>query len=100
MLRAVWTFSGSGCTDGVWFQSASARIRNVFGGAETFEANMSLGTKTKRAFRAALTTPVTPQMKAFAELSAFGMEKDLTTYASCKEGVKGVRGVLRVRLLF
>jgi outer membrane protein insertion porin family len=78
-------------------QSASARIRNVFGGAETFEANVSLGTKTRRSFRASLTTPLTPAMDTFAELSAYGMEKDLTTYASCTEGLRGLRTVLRVR---
>lgn len=78
-------------------QSASARIRNVFGGAETFEANISLGTKTRRSFRASLTTPLTPAMDTFAELSAYGMEKDLTTYASCTEGLRGLRSVVRVR---
>ncbi len=71
-------------------------MRNVFGGAETFEANMSLGTKTKRAFRATLTAPLTPEMKSFGEIAAYGLEKDLTTYASCAEALRGVRGVLRV----
>ena len=80
-----------------WNQSASARIRNIFGGAETFEANVSLGTQTRRSFRASLTTPLTPAMDAFAELSAYGMEKDLTTYASCTEGLRGLRTVVRVR---
>ena len=78
-------------------QSASARIRNVFGGAETFEANVSLGTKTRRSFRASLTTPLTPAMDTFAELSAYGLEKDLSTYASCTEGLRGLRTVVRVR---
>jgi outer membrane protein insertion porin family len=77
-------------------QSASARIRNVFGGAETFEANMSLGTKTRRAFRATLVAPLTPQMNAFGEIGAYGLEKDLTSYASCTEGLRGVRAVIRV----
>ncbi|KAF8198623.1 surface antigen-domain-containing protein [Pholiota molesta] len=75
--------------------SASARIRNVFGGAETFEANMSLGTKTRRAFRATLVAPLTPQMIAFGEIGAYGLEKDLTSYASCTEGLRGVRAVIR-----
>ena len=72
----------------------------MFGGAETFEANMSLGTKTKRAFRATLTAPLTPEMKAFGEIAAYGLEKDLTTYASCTEALRGVRGVLRVSPFF
>lgn len=57
---------------------------------------MSLGTKTRRAFRATLVTPLTPQMNAFGEIAAYGLERDLTSYASCTEGLKGVRGVLRV----
>ncbi|KAI9444207.1 surface antigen-domain-containing protein [Lactarius indigo] len=39
--------------------SATSRIRNVFGGAETFEANVSFGTKTRRSFHAAFTAPIT-----------------------------------------
>ncbi|KAI0305258.1 surface antigen-domain-containing protein [Multifurca ochricompacta] len=35
--------------------SATSRIRNVFGGAETFEANVSFGTKTRRSFHATAT---------------------------------------------
>ena len=72
-------------------------IRTAFGGAETFEANVSLGTETRRSFRASLTTPLTPAINTFAELSAYGMEKDLTTYASCTEGIRGLRSVVRAR---
>ncbi|KAF8156659.1 surface antigen-domain-containing protein [Crassisporium funariophilum] len=75
--------------------SASARIRNLFGGAETFEANLSLGTKTRRAFRAALSSPLTPSLATFGEISAYGMEKDLSTYASCFEGLRGVKALVR-----
>ncbi|KAF9041211.1 surface antigen-domain-containing protein [Panaeolus papilionaceus] len=75
--------------------SASARIRNVFGGAEVFEANVSTGTKTRRAFRGALTAPLTSDLKTYGELSAYGSERDLTAYASCHEAIKGVRAVIR-----
>ncbi|PPR08247.1 hypothetical protein CVT24_001289 [Panaeolus cyanescens] len=75
--------------------SASARIRNVFGGAEVFEANVSTGTKTRRAFRGALTAPLTSDLKTYGELSAYGSERDLTAYASCHEALKGVRAVIR-----
>lgn len=77
-------------------QSAQARIRNVFGGAETFEANFSLGTKTRRAFRASLNTPLTSDMDTIGEVSAYGMDNDLSTYASCTESLRGVRAVVRV----
>ena len=32
------------------FQTATARVRNAFGGAETLEGNMSFGTRTKSNF--------------------------------------------------
>lgn len=79
-----------------FIQSASARIRNIFGGAESFEANLSLGTKTRRAFRASLTTPLTPDLATYGELSAYGMEKDLSAYASCTEALKGIKALARV----
>ncbi|PPQ85020.1 hypothetical protein CVT25_010409 [Psilocybe cyanescens] len=75
--------------------SAFARIRNVFGGAETFEANVSLGTQTRRAFRGSLTSPLTASMSAFGELSAYITDKDLSTYASCTEALRGARAVVR-----
>ncbi|KAF8804775.1 hypothetical protein BYT27DRAFT_7106989 [Phlegmacium glaucopus] len=75
--------------------SASARIRNVFGGAETFEANLSLGTKTRRAFRASLAVPLTVDLATHGELSVYGMEKDLSAYASCNEELRGIRALAR-----
>lgn len=78
-------------------KTAVARIRNVFGGAETFEANGSMGTKTRRAFRGAFSFPLTSNMSTTAELSAYGEERDLTTYASCFEGLRGSKAVIRVR---
>ncbi|EDR02029.1 uncharacterized protein LACBIDRAFT_186162 [Laccaria bicolor S238N-H82] len=75
--------------------SASARVRNVFGGAETFTANLSLGTKTKRAFRASLVTPLTSDLDTFGEVNVYGLERDQSSYASCSEGLRGVKAVVR-----
>ncbi|KDR72490.1 hypothetical protein GALMADRAFT_73815 [Galerina marginata CBS 339.88] len=94
--RGRWYLSSStefGNNEGS--QTGSARIRNLFGGAETFEANFSLGTKTRRAFRAALTAPLSSHMNTFGELSAYDMANDLSTHASCTEGLRGIRAVLR-----
>lgn len=77
-------------------KAATGRIRNVFGGAEVFEANVSFGTKTKRSFRASLTAPITSDLETFAELSLFGLERDNTSYASCKEYLRGIKTVVRV----
>ncbi|KXN80814.1 SAM50-like protein SPAC17C9.06 [Leucoagaricus sp. SymC.cos] len=75
--------------------SATGRIRNVFGGAETVEANVSFGTKTRRSFRASLTAPISRDLGTTAEISTYGLERDLTSYASCFEGLRGVRAVIR-----
>ncbi|CAA7268526.1 unnamed protein product [Cyclocybe aegerita] len=77
--------------------SAVARVRNVFGGAETFEANVSMGTKTRRAFRATLSAPVVlgGRLGTVGEVGVYGMERDLTSYASCMEGLRGARASLK-----
>ena len=58
---------------------------------------MSMGTKTRRAFRGTLTIPLTSGMNTLAELSGYGIERDLTAYASCFEGLRGTRAAIRVR---
>ncbi|EAU81471.1 mitochondrial protein [Coprinopsis cinerea okayama7 len=75
--------------------SASARVRNVFGGAETFTANLSLGTKTRRSFTASLSAPLTPDLNTFGEFSVYGLERDQTSYASCFEGLRGLKAVVK-----
>lgn len=74
-------------------------MRNVFGGAEHFEANVAVGTTTRKAFHASLTKPLAADLLTQGELTAFGLEKDCSGWASCKEGVRGVRGILRVSML-
>ncbi|KAH9477732.1 SAM50-like protein SPAC17C9.06 [Psilocybe cubensis] len=94
--RGRWYLSSStelGNSEGS--ASAHARIRNVFGGAETFEAAASLGTQTRRSFRGTLTTPLSASMTAFAELSAYVQDRDLSSYASCTEALRGARAVVR-----
>ena len=77
-------------------QTATGRIRNVFGGAEIFEANIALGTKTRKSFRASLTAPITSDLDTHAEMMVFGLERDCSTYASCTEGTRGVKVIVRV----
>ncbi|KAF9816961.1 hypothetical protein IEO21_03726 [Rhodonia placenta] len=75
--------------------SATCRVRNAFGGAEIFEANLAFATKTRVAFNAALSAPLTPTLKTRGELSVFGLERDNSSFASSSEGLRGVRGVVR-----
>ncbi|KAK1226033.1 hypothetical protein PQX77_010992 [Marasmius sp. AFHP31] len=75
--------------------SATARVRNVFGGAETLEASMSLGTTTRRSFHASFAAPITPDLDTYAVLSAFGLQKDLSSFASCSEALRGIKALVR-----
>jgi outer membrane protein insertion porin family len=80
-----------------YLQSATSRIRNVFGGGETFEANVSFGTKTRRSFHATFTAPVTRTLDTHGELSVFALDRDNTSYMSATETLRGARAVIRVR---
>ncbi|KAF8480324.1 surface antigen-domain-containing protein [Russula ochroleuca] len=75
--------------------SATSRIRNVFGGGETFEANVSFGTKTRRSFNATFTAPVTRTLDTHGELSVFALDRDNTSYMSATETLRGARAVIR-----
>ncbi|KAG5641971.1 hypothetical protein DXG03_003845 [Asterophora parasitica] len=80
-------------------QSATGRIRNVFGGAEVFEANVSFGTKTKRSFRASLTAPLTPDLSTHGEITAYRLARDNSSFASSTEGLRGIKAAVRNGLL-
>ncbi|KAK7060187.1 hypothetical protein VNI00_000952 [Paramarasmius palmivorus] len=75
--------------------SVIARVRNVFGGAETLEASMSLGTTTRKSFHGSFSAPITPDLDTVAELSAFGLQKDLSSFASCSEALRGIKAIVR-----
>ncbi|KAH0834905.1 surface antigen-domain-containing protein [Lanmaoa asiatica] len=59
------------------FFSLEGRFTNLFGYADVLSLNASLGTKTKRAFDASLSFPVTPAMSSHAFLSLVGTEREL-----------------------
>jgi outer membrane protein insertion porin family len=77
-------------------KSVQSRFRNTFGGAETLEANVSSGIKTRLAGHISLSAPLTPSLKTRWELQAFGVERDHTNFASCFEGARGVKAIIRV----
>jgi len=81
-------------------QSVTAHIRNAFGGAETVEANLSLGTKTRRAYQASFSLPLSPSLNTTGVLSLFGLDRDNSSYASSTEGLRGIKAVIRVRYTF
>jgi outer membrane protein insertion porin family len=77
--------------------TGTARIRNAFGGAETVEANVSFGTKTKSSFQIRLESPIPtmPSPDTKVDLSAFAADRDLTYFASCREATKGASAKVR-----
>jgi hypothetical protein len=78
---------------------ATSRIRNVFGGGETFEANVFFGTMTRRSFNAMFTTPITPghTLNTHGELSVFALNCNNTSYMSATETLRGAHAVIHVR---
>ncbi|GAA5995262.1 SAM complex subunit SAM50 [Rhodotorula paludigena] len=81
--------------DGEGNATATAKIRNAFGGAEVIEGNLSFGTRTKSAFQLRLDTPVNASTTTHADLSIFSAQRDLNFYASCNEATKGAMARLR-----
>jgi hypothetical protein len=75
-------------------QIATSRIRNVFGGGETFEANVSFGTQTHCSFHATFTTPIACSLDTHGELSVFALNRDNTSYMSATETLRGARAVI------
>lgn len=75
--------------------SVVGRLRNVFGGAEVLEGQLSFGTQTRRSLHAALTAPIDPTLSTHGTLSIFGMERDNSTFASSSEILRGLRATIR-----
>lgn len=78
------------------YQSATARLRNIFGGGENFEASISFGSHTKHAFSAALAIPLSASLRTTGTLSLYATSRDLSRFASCREALKGARAAIRV----
>lgn len=72
----------------------TARVRNVLGGAETLEAQASVGTKTKSAYQLLLSAPVLASPLLSASVCAFSSDRDNTAFASHRERAQGVRAKL------
>jgi outer membrane protein assembly factor BamA len=91
--------SRSALTSKVGSQTLTARIRNVFGGAELFEANFSSGTRTKFNYSAKLESPLFADPDWRGQLQAYAAERDLSLWASCREESTGASVGLSVCLL-
>ncbi|GAA5826820.1 hypothetical protein JCM11251_002906 [Rhodosporidiobolus azoricus] len=81
--------------DGEGSATATAKIRNVFGGGENVEGNLSFGTRTKNAFQVRYDTPLLSSPTTRFDLTAFQANRDLNFYASCMEGTKGLMARVR-----
>jgi outer membrane protein insertion porin family len=79
---------------------ATVRVRNVFGGAETLEGNLSAGTKTRRSFQGTLSAPLAewdPTLRTNAVLSVFNLQRDNSSYSSSSEDSIGLKAAVTVR---
>lgn len=74
--------------------SLKGQVRNVFGGAETFDINLSSGTTTTRSFDANLSVPLSNDLLTRGTVSLVSNERDVRTWASCIEGLRGIRATL------
>ncbi|ORX38854.1 surface antigen-domain-containing protein [Kockovaella imperatae] len=72
----------------------TARLRNALGGGETLEGQASIGTKTKSAYQASLTTPLFASPLLSFALSAFSFDRDNSAFASHREQASGGRAKL------
>lgn len=68
----------------------------MFGGAESLEANVALGTRTRRAFNVSLSAPLTPTLNTRGEILLYGLERDYSSFSSASEEARGVKAVIRV----
>ena len=75
--------------------SLQGQIRNSLGLAETLDVTLSSGLRTRLSGNVTYSSALRA-MRSRGEFSLFGLEKDLTNFASCIEGVRGVRATLRV----
>ncbi|KAN0065700.1 hypothetical protein ACQY0O_000830 [Thecaphora frezii] len=74
--------------------SVQGLIRNVFGGAETLQGSATFGTRTKQAFNLQFASPLLANPDHTASLSAFVSERDLTTFSSAFESIKGLKAAV------
>ncbi|RXK37485.1 mitochondrial protein [Tremella mesenterica] len=74
--------------------TVTARIRNAFGGAESLEANASIGTKTKSSYQVMFHSPILASPLLSFALSAFSLDRDNTAFASHREAAQGGRANL------
>ncbi|WWC67858.1 uncharacterized protein I206_101775 [Kwoniella pini CBS 10737] len=78
--------------------NVTARIRNVFGGAESLEGNASIGTKTKSAYQVSLSTPLFASPLLSLAVSGFSLDRDNSAFASHRERTQGARAKLSATL--
>lgn len=68
----------------------SASVRNCFGGAESFEANASFGTRTRTSYEIRMSTPVRARPDSALDALIFGATRQ-QLHCSHDEGVRGAQ---------
>lgn len=71
----LWARTGTDFGNQEGSAYASANLRNVFGGAESVEANMSFGTRTKASYEVKFSTPVLANPDTVFEVLGYGQTR-------------------------
>ena len=74
--------------------SIQAKLRNLFGGAESLEGTAALGTRTRHSYYGVFSTPVLASPDLWFNTSVLSQHRDMTSYASAHEGLTSVRSAL------
>lgn len=90
----LWARTGTDFGNQEGSAYASANLRNVFGGAESIEANVSFGTRTRASYEVRFTSPVAANPDTMFEVLGFGATKN-NAYASHDEVSQGIVGKIR-----
>ncbi|TIB72244.1 hypothetical protein E3Q24_01769 [Wallemia mellicola] len=93
----LWAKSSTDVGNGEGSANISVRLRNVFGGAESLEAQASYGTRTTSAFNISYSSPIpefimTPSPTTRLTAQIFQADRDHSAYAGVKEFLFGARG--------
>ncbi|KAL1917878.1 uncharacterized protein VTP21DRAFT_3712 [Calcarisporiella thermophila] len=86
----LWVKTGTEVGNGEGNMNGSINIRNLFGGAETLETNVSFGTRTSSAFQFCLAKPVNASPDAKLDINAFNVVRNNMLFNSHEEVMRGI----------
>lgn len=92
----LWARTGTDLGNQEGSAYATVSMRNVFGGAESLEGNMSFGTRTKTSYELRFTTPIKADPNTILDVLGFRTTRN-NPYAGHDENTQGA--IIRLRRL-